>query len=116
MGGQLARGGPPVPDAPFVHPYIPNSAPAVRAAMLREVGVADPQELFRDIPAALRVQGLLDLPPPILAESALKRHAEACVGRNTSCQQMLSFLGAGCYQHFVPAVCDEIAQRAEFLT
>jgi glycine dehydrogenase subunit 1 len=103
-------------DAPFVHPYIPNSAPAVRAAMLREVGVADAQELFRDIPAALRVQGLLDLPPPILAESALKRHAEAIVGRNTSCQQVLSFLGAGCYQHVVPAVCDEIAQRAEFLT
>jgi glycine dehydrogenase subunit 1 len=101
---------------PLVHPYIPNSAPDVRAAMLREIGVSDIDDLFRDIPSALRVQGLLDLPPPILAEADLERHGSALLAENVSCRDRLSFLGGGCYQHYVPAVCDEIAQRAEFLS
>lgn len=106
-----------MPDVPpFVHPYIPNSAPSVRAAMLRAIGIEDVEELFRDIPPHLRFQGRLDLPPPILAESDLERHVETLLRRNTSCREVISFLGAGCYQHHVPAVCDEIAQRAEFLS
>lgn len=105
-----------MPEAPpFVHPYIPNSVPETRAAMLREIGVGDVEELFRDIPAKLRFHGRLDLPPPILDEAGLRRHAEEIVRKNVSCQERLSFRGAGCYQHYVPAVCDEIARRAEFL-
>jgi len=106
-----------VPEVvPFVHPYIPNSAPEVRAAMLRAIGVGDVEELYRDIPAALRFRGRLRLPEALLSEADLRRHGEALLRRNVPTTKLLSFLGAGCYQHFVPAVCDEIAQRAEFLT
>ena len=50
---------------PLVHPYIPNSAPDVRAAMLREVGVASVDELYAAIPEALRLRRKLDLPAPL---------------------------------------------------
>jgi glycine dehydrogenase subunit 1 len=106
-----------MPEAvPFVHPYIPNSAPEVRAEMLRAIGVADADELFRDIPEALRFRGRLRLPEALLSEAELRRHGEELLRRNVPATRMLSFLGAGCYQHYVPAVCDELAQRAEFLT
>ena len=47
------------PGKPFIHPYIPNSVPAVRDAMLRAVGAASTEDFFADIPAALRMQAPL---------------------------------------------------------
>ena len=46
----------------------------------------------------------------------MRRHLLELLGRNTSCEDALSFLGAGCYRHHVPAICDEIARRHEWLT
>jgi len=103
-------------DEPFVHPYIPNSVPETRAEMLREVGVADVEEILAEIPAELRVPGLLDLPEPLVAEHDLRRHVQGILDRGTSCAEALSFLGGGCWQHAVPALCDEITGRGEFLT
>jgi glycine dehydrogenase subunit 1 len=51
-----------------------------------------------------------------LSEYELKRHIEGILAKNESAAEYLSFLGAGCYQHHVPAVCDEINRRGEFLT
>jgi glycine dehydrogenase subunit 1 len=99
-----------------VHPYIPNSAPKVKAQMLREVEASSVEELYADVPAALRFQGQMDLPEPFLSEYALRRHVEGLLHKNTTTQQTLNFLGAGCYQHHVPAICDEVNQRGEFLT
>jgi len=98
------------------HPYIPNSVPAVRDAMLREVGATSTEEFFADIPAALRMQSPLDLPAPHLSEARLKRHVDGLLRKNQHCGVHLSFLGGGCYQHHVPAVCDEINGRSEFAT
>ncbi len=102
--------------APRVHPYIPNSARAAKDAMLQEIGVASEDELYADIPQELRFRGRLDLPAPIPSEAALRRHVEGLLAKNRSCREVLSFLGAGCYQHEVPAVCDEVNGRGEFLT
>ncbi len=102
--------------SPAAHPYIPNSAPPAREALLRETGAASEDEFYADIPEALRFRGRLALPEPLRSEAALRRHVEGLLSRNRSCAEMLSFLGAGCAQHFVPAVCDEINGRAEFLT
>jgi len=99
-----------------VHPYIPNSVPAVRAAMLAAVGAADVEEFYADIPEHLRLRRDLDLPPPLTAEHELVRHMEGLLNGNRSTRETLSFLGAGCYQHAVPAVCDEVNSRSEFLT
>ncbi len=99
-----------------VHPYIPNMAPANKEEMLRELGISSAEELFADIPAHLRVKGLLDLPEPLLSEYDLSRHTNGILEQNKSCAHYLSFLGGGCWQHYVPAVCDEINSRGEFLT
>jgi glycine dehydrogenase subunit 1 len=100
----------------FVHPYIPNSAPDVRAKMLKEIGVKDIEELYEDIPEALRLKGKMNLPKPMLSEYALKCHVEEILIKNKTCEENISFLGGGCWQHYVPAICDEINQRSEFLT
>ena len=99
-----------------VHPYIPNSAPETKAEMLRAIGVDSIDEFFAVIPAKLRMNRPLDLPPALAAEAELERHVTRLLGSNTPVTQALSFLGSGCYPHHVPAVCDEINHRAEFLT
>jgi glycine dehydrogenase subunit 1 len=103
-------------EKPIVYPYIPNSEPATKTEMLRAVGAESVEEFYADVPEALRLRRPLDLPPPLLSEYELKRHVEGLLARNTACGEALSFLGAGCYQHHVPAVCDEVNRRGEFLT
>ncbi|MCL7452580.1 MAG: aminomethyl-transferring glycine dehydrogenase subunit GcvPA [Anaerolineae bacterium] len=103
-------------DKPIVYPYIPNSAPAIKEEMLRAVGAESTDEFYKDVPEDLRFQGHLDLPDPLLSEAALKRHVEGILARNRAVGECPSFLGAGCYQHHVPAVCDEVNGRGEFLT
>jgi len=99
-----------------IYPYIPNSVPAVKAEMLKAVGAATIDELYADIPENIRLKRSLNLPKPLLSESELARHVEGLLEKNKSTRQNLSFLGAGCWQHQVPAICDEINSRGEFLT
>ena len=100
-----------------VHPYIPNSVPAVKEEMLREIGVASADELYAQmIPKRLRLRRRMELPEPLPAELDLKRHVEEILSRGNTCSDYLSFLGGGCWQHFVPEVCDEVIRRSEFLT
>ncbi|HET9660771.1 MAG TPA: aminomethyl-transferring glycine dehydrogenase subunit GcvPA [Thermomicrobiales bacterium] len=105
-----------VTDRSKTHPYIPNTAPASRQAMLDAVGVTSVDELFDAIPASLKLDRPLNLPGPILSERDLKRTMEAILARNTPTTSVISFLGGGCWPHDIPAVCDEINSRAEFLT
>lgn len=98
------------------YPYIPNSAPGAKEEMLRAVGAKSVDEFYADIPEKLRFKGKLILPEPLLSETELIRHVDGLLNKNRSTRETLSFLGAGCYQHQVPAVCDEINSRGEFLT
>lgn len=100
----------------IVYPYIPNSVPEIKAQMLKEVGARDIMELYAEIPDELILKRRMDLPEPILDEYSLKRHLEEILDRNRNCDDHLNFLGAGCAQHHVPAVCDEISSRGEFVT
>ncbi len=99
-----------------VFPYVPNSVPDVKAQMLKEVGARDVMDLYAEIPEHLRFKRRLRLPDPILAEDSLRRHLEGLLDKNYDSNRYLNFLGAGCAEHFVPAVCDEINGRGEFLT
>jgi len=101
---------------PFIHPYIPNSVPEVQKKMLEEIGAKDIEELYEDIPPELRLKRDLNLPKPLLSELELKRHVEEILNKNISCGERASFLGGGCGRHYVPAICDEITHRSEFLT
>jgi len=103
-------------ERPFIHPYIPNAVPATKEAMLREIGIDSVEAIYAEIPDRLRFRGRLDIPEPILAEHDLKRHVKGLLDRNTSCDENLNFCGAGCWQHTVPAVVDEVVNRAEFLS
>ena len=98
------------------HPYIPNSVPRIKQEMLDAIGIGDAEELYGAIPERLRVPGLLDLPAPLVSEYALRRRVEGTLARNENCADTLSFLGGGCWQHYVPAVCDEIVNRGEFVS
>ena len=99
------------------YPYMPNSAPANKQQMLDALGISEIKELYQDIiPEELLLHRPLQLPEPIRDEYTLSRHMEKLLEQNISCGKNSSFLGAGCYRHLVPAVCDEIAGRAEFLT
>ncbi|HZK01432.1 MAG TPA: aminomethyl-transferring glycine dehydrogenase subunit GcvPA [Anaerovoracaceae bacterium] len=100
----------------FVHPYIPNSTPKTKQAMMDFIGITDLEELYSEIPEHLRFRGELDIPEPIMSEYELRRHLEEILAKNTTCKENLSFLGGGCWQHYVPAVVDEIVNRAEFVT
>jgi glycine dehydrogenase subunit 1 len=86
-----------------------------REAMLAEIGVESIEELFRDIPAAVRLNRELDLEPP-LTEAELQRHLEDLAARNIDTTRELSFVGAGIYDHYVPAIADAVVQRGELLT
>jgi glycine dehydrogenase subunit 1 len=84
--------------------------------MLQEVGAESIEEFYEDVPESLRLREPMNLPRPYLSEQALKRHVEGLLSGNQTCGEYLSFLGAGCYQHHVPSVCDEVNRRGEFLT
>ncbi|MDD4583632.1 MAG: aminomethyl-transferring glycine dehydrogenase subunit GcvPA [Eubacteriales bacterium] len=103
-------------EKPFVHPYIPNSVPDIKTEMMKAIGISDIEELYSEIPEHLRFRRKLKIPDPIMAEYDLRRHLEELLERNTTCKDYLSFLGAGCWPHYVPAVVDEIVNRAEFVT
>ena len=88
---------------------------ADREAMLAAVGVSTVDDLFRDIPASVRLGRELDL-EPALSEPEIVAHLTELAGRNVDTGQELSFLGAGIYDHYVSAVVDAILARGEFLT
>jgi glycine dehydrogenase subunit 1 len=86
-----------------------------REEMLAAIGVASVDDLFSDIPAEVRFGRKLDL-DPALSEQELTRHLEELAARNVDTGRELSFLGAGMYDHYVPAVVDAVLQRGELLT
>src|SRR5213080_1082057 len=86
-----------------------------REEMLAAIGVSSVEELFRDIPAGVLFGRELGLEPP-LSEQELSRHLEELAAQNVDTSKELSFLGAGIYDHYVPAVVDAVLQRGELLT
>ena len=92
-----------------------SATDADRQAMLDAIGVGSVDELFTEIPEGVRLQRPLDLPAG-LAEQDVYDHLAALAARNTHADAETSFLGAGMYDHYTPALIDSILQRSEFLT
>jgi glycine dehydrogenase subunit 1 len=89
---------------------------ADREQMLAAIGVSSAQELFdRQIPAGVRLGRALDLPDGI-GEQEVYEHLRALAAANVSAEDEISFLGAGMYDHYVPAIVDMLCERSEFLT
>lgn len=98
------------------HPYMPNSTTAARELMLRALGIDGVDVLFEQIPRDHLRQGPLTLSVGIRSESELQRRLKELLCHNTDPSEVVSFLGGGYWPHHVPAICDEVAARSEFLT
>jgi len=96
------------------HPFL-SLTDADRDAMLQQVGVDSVEALFAEIPENVRLRRELELEPP-LSEPELMAHLTELAGRNAHAGSELSFLGAGIYDHYVPAVVDAVLARGELLT
>ncbi len=89
--------------------------PAERDEMLAEIGVASVQELFDELPEAVRLARPLALSDG-LSEAEVYERLRALAAKNADAESELCFLGAGMYDHYVPAIVDAIVGRSEFLT
>ncbi len=102
-------------EGDVTYPHIPNSVSNVKKQMMGEVGITNVEELYVDVPQKFRLRKRLNLPGPT-SEYEVKKHLEKLLAKNKTSRDMPSFLGAGCWPHYTPAVVDAIVQRAEFLT
>src|SRR3990172_3200404 len=93
--------------------YTPNTD-ADKKKMLAAIGLDSVDELFADIPAGVR-NPKLNVPRP-MAEMELMDHMREMAGKNRDLQDVVSFLGAGWYDHYVPAFVDQLLLRSEFYT
>ncbi|HLJ09674.1 MAG TPA: aminomethyl-transferring glycine dehydrogenase subunit GcvPA [Planctomycetaceae bacterium] len=94
--------------------YLYNT-PEQQREMLAKIGVDSIAELFEQIPADLRLNRRLAL-PPALTEIELEAHLTELAAKNGEGRSRVSFLGGGAYDHFIPAAVDAIASRSEFYT
>src|SRR5512133_356252 len=94
--------------------YILNT-PEQQREMLATIGLPDMDALFADIQASIRLQHDLDL-PPALSELDLSAQMRRLSGMNRSLDELVCFLGAGAYDHFIPAVVKSLVSRQEFYT
>jgi len=83
--------------------------------MLRAVGVSNTDELFAVIPEAVRLADGLDLPES-LTELELDSHLRSLAGSNEPASSLVSFLGAGTYDHYIPSVVNHVVSKPEFFT
>ncbi len=97
----------------MTHRFIPNTD-ADRAAMLKTIGAASVADLFYDVPAGAKYPQL-NL-PSALSEMELMTALHALAARNANLDAYACFLGAGAYNHFVPATVPHLIFRAEFFT
>jgi glycine dehydrogenase subunit 1 len=94
--------------------YIPIS-PKERDAMLATIGVKSLDDLFKDVPAKHRFPKL-DLPPALTEMEAAAELAEIAASNENLRGDLVSFLGAGIYNHYIPSVVDHVLRRGEFYT
>lgn len=94
--------------------YIPHTSQDTRE-MLQAISAGSLEELFTQIPSTLLLQKELDL-PPALSESELSVHLASLSSKNTPLHHQISFMGAGAYDHYVPAVVDALTLRGEYFS
>lgn len=94
--------------------YVPHTSED-RSEMLKTIGVSSVDELFSDVPSQVKLDRKLNL-PPAMSEFQLMKYMSDLAGKNTTTDRMVSFLGAGVYDHYVPSVVKHIISRSEFYT
>src|SRR5881296_2844251 len=101
--------------ATFDHPFLPNASASIRKMMLEAIGVASIDELYSDIPSQVRTKRALNV-DWLASEQEVKNHIDRVLAENKSASDMPVFLGAGIYNHYLPAAVKAILARTEFQT
>src|SRR5215471_7804515 len=94
--------------------FLPSSEDE-RREMLASIGASSVEELFADVPEAVRSKEKPKLGRP-LSEIEIRRDFARMAARNADAREYAHFLGAGCYHHDVPAIADQTLYREEWLT
>lgn len=97
-----------------MHRYLPHTESDVKQ-MLESIGAQSIEDLFKDIPENLRLKRELDLPGP-MSEMELATHMKDLAAANKSIDELVCFLGAGAYDHYIPSIVKHLAMRSEFYT
>ncbi|MBD3380671.1 MAG: aminomethyl-transferring glycine dehydrogenase subunit GcvPA [candidate division Zixibacteria bacterium] len=92
-----------------------SSSEKERREMLDKIGVASFEELITEIPESLRLKRKLDIPAG-KSELEVSEHLRKLAGKNESCADQVNFMGAGAYDHYIPAAVDALISRSEYLT
>ena len=95
-------------------PYIPNTPNETRE-MLKSIGVASIDDLFMDIPEEIRLNRDLKLDNP-RSELEVEKRIKSLSNMNLGIDDLVCFLGAGAYDHYIPSVVKHITSRSEFYT
>ena len=94
--------------------YIPSTDDDLEA-MIKEAGTGSLDEILAQVPSKIRKESTLKL-PPALDELSLVRHMKQLSSKNVDVDSTTTFLGAGTYDHFIPAAVDQLILRSEFFT
>lgn len=94
--------------------YLPHTPEDIEA-MLEAVGAGSLEDLFSSVPEDCRRRAPMELPTP-LTEWDLSAHVSSMAERNAAPPGGLSFVGAGSYEHHIPATVEAVLQRSEFYT
>jgi glycine dehydrogenase subunit 1 len=95
-------------------PYIPNTLEDEKV-MLKSIGAESIQELFYDIPDDLKLNRKLNINSS-MSELEVQKHVRNLSNKNRSTEELICFLGAGAYDHYIPAIVKHLASRSEFYT
>ncbi len=95
-------------------PYIPNTLEDEKV-MLKSIGVESVQELFSDIPKDVRLNRELNINSP-MSELEVQKQIKSLCSKNKSAEELVCFLGAGVYDHYIPSIIKHIVSRSEFYT
>src|SRR5437660_9349155 len=94
--------------------YVANT-PEEQQAMLEHMGLSSMEDLLEPVPENVRLRRPLEL-PPALPEPDLKRLLSRMAAKNKNLDTVISFLGAGTYDHAIPSVVSHLQRRSEFVT
>lgn len=95
-------------------PYIPNTLQD-EEVMLKSIGVSSIQDLFSDIPSDVKLDRDLNINPS-MSELEVQKQMKTLANKNKSTEELVCFLGAGVYDHYIPSVIKHIISRSEFYT
>ena len=98
----------------FAHPFLPQTQEQIDA-MLKIIKISTVEDLYSGIPSDLRFKGDLAIPESQSEQETLKK-VKKILSKNLTSNELISFLGAGIYPHFVPSVVPSIINRSEFIT